>query len=145
MVRKNLLFLCETITHLKIPRSNSSARPSVVVRYLVLDVADVEEGGEQLHDVPDLVVGEGEHLAGGADVGELDGVVAAVARDALALAQVLEVARVRQAELAPLLRRQAHDHAVEDVVVALVLRLVSCSRMRRAFFTYSQTRAPRRA
>ena len=98
----------------------------VDVARLVLDVADVEDGGEEAHDVPDVLVAEREHLARRADVGELGGVVAALAHllgARVGAPQVLVVARVRQPELAALLACQTGEHAVEDVIVALLLGL----------------------
>ena len=52
---------------------------------LVLDVAHVEEGGQDLEDVPDIVVGHHQDFHRGPDVGKLCCVVSSVANDTSAL------------------------------------------------------------
>lgn len=60
-------------------------------RGFVADVADVQQRGQQLDDVPDLLVREHEHLHGRTDVCKLRRVVAALARDAATLRRTIHV------------------------------------------------------
>lgn len=83
----------------------------------------MEQRGEQLHDVPDLGVGECEHFARRSDVGELDCVVPAVARYAAALFEIVVIDRVCKRERVLLVMVETGEHAVENVVVSLVFCL----------------------
>ncbi len=57
---------------------------------LVLDVAHMEEGGQDLEDVPDVVVAHHQDFHRGPDVGKFGSVVTSVADDTSALQKLLD-------------------------------------------------------
>ena len=91
---------------------------------LVPDVAHVQDGGQDLQHLPDILVRHLQHLHGCPDLGKLLGVVPPLAGGDAAPGEVFVVRGLLEVELLLVVWGQAGQQAVEDVIVPLVLSML---------------------
>ena len=85
-----------------------------------VDVAQVEDGGDDLEDDVLLLRGESQHLHGGQKVLEVIFVHFAIDITAAALVEIEIFLSAHQAKLLSLFLREPRQHLIEDVVVPLL-------------------------
>lgn len=87
------------------------------------DVSYMQECTQYLHHFPNLLVGEHEHFHSWSYVGELCGVVPALAGDAATLGQIIELGRILKLEFQFFLLAHSSQKTVEYVIVPFVIGL----------------------